>query len=763
MKPQVILRKVSESHTKSKTAVPGLVRKAIKQAAIAFIIILNALVASTHAQLLPLAPTGQLFAMPSGFWGSLHRYCVSDQNDISLKQSWDPLFGEGLAFDPQGNLFVPSAGLKIYDPNINLIGQAEITDPIGNRSFEIVIRSPNQVIVGNPVRSPHARLFIFDTSDLTHPVHINTVNIPFTDDFGGSESRGLAFDADGNLWVAAYSQLIKLGLDANGNPVTASRVFSAVGNPMGLAFQPSTGLLIYGAGNALVFVDPANAGVPIAVVEHVGDNEVYQALLMAFNSQGDLFVGCSDLFGGTTDIAIFRAESLVNLSGTMEASVLTPVRVSRPELHDFATFIAFQPQINRSPVAQAGSDQMVVGNASDESAVSLDGTASSDPDGDTLSYIWTGAFGTIAGPTPTIVLPLGLHEITLTVDDNKCETSSDTIVIHVVPANTAPVAKCKNVTVSAGVGCTAAASIDDGSSDPDTGDTITLTQIPAGPYPLGNTTVTLRVTDSRGVFSECTAMVTVLNPNPVVTLTGPASGALYEINTPVNFTATFTDAGGGTHSGTWLFDSISQAATIVEPSGATPGSANANYTFTAAGVYTVKLTVVDSCGGSGTADQIGGIDLLVVVYDPSAGFVTGGGWIDSLAGAYVPEPTLTGKANFGFVSKYQKGANVPTGNTEFQFKTGNLNFSSTVYQWLVVAGAKAQYKGEGTINGAGNYGFLLTATDGQINGGGGIDQFRIKIWDRNTGGKVYDNALNAPDDADPQAISGGNIVIHKPN
>ncbi|MCZ7639998.1 MAG: hypothetical protein M5U12_30475 [Verrucomicrobia bacterium] len=49
------------------------------------------------------------------------------------------------------------------------------------------------------------------------------------------------------------------------------------------------------------------------------------------------------------------------------------------------------------------------------------------------------------------------------------------------------------------------------------------------------------------------------------------------------------------------------------------------------------------------------------------------------------------QATFGFVSKYQKGA-------------------------------KAQYKGTGTVNGLGNYGFLLTATDGQITGGGGSDR-----------------------------------------
>lgn len=114
-------------------------------------------------------------------------------------------------------------------------------------------------------------------------------------------------------------------------------------------------------------------------------------------------------------------------------------------------------------------------------------------------------------------------------------------------------------------------------------------------------------------------------------------------------------------------------------------------------------------------------------YDPNGGFVTDGGCITSPAGAYVANPSATGKAHFGFVSKYKKGATVPTGNTDFEFKAVNMSFASTFYDWLVVAGAKAQYKSVGTINGSGNYGFLLSAFDGQVSGGGGMDKVRIKI------------------------------------
>ena len=153
----------------------------------------------------------------------------------------------------------------------------------------------------------------------------------------------------------------------------------------------------------------------------------------------------------------------------------------------------------------------------------------------------------------------------------------------------------------------------------------------------------------------------------------------------------------------------------------------------------------------------------LVVYDPQGGFVTGGGWINSPAGAYTANPSLTGKATFGFVSKYKKGATVPTGQTEFQFHVANFKFQSTVYDWLVIAGPKAQYKGTGTVGGIGNYGFMLTGTDGQVSGGGGVDKFRIKIWDKNNADAVvYDNQKGAGDNADPTtSIGGGSIVVHK--
>ena len=166
----------------------------------------------------------------------------------------------------------------------------------------------------------------------------------------------------------------------------------------------------------------------------------------------------------------------------------------------------------------------------------------------------------------------------------------------------------------------------------------------------------------------------------------------------------------------------------------------------AADIYDLCVRGTDDPGNAGDPECI-----MLVVYDPSGGFVTGGGWINSPAGAYKPDASLTGKASFGFVSKYKKGATVPTGSTEFQFKAGDLNFHSSSYDWLVVTGSDyARFKGSGTINGMGDYRFMLWAGDDSP------DTFRIRIWTEDQAGvetDVYDNGFD-------QAIGGGSIVIH---
>jgi len=234
----------------------------------------------------------------------------------------------------------------------------------------------------------------------------------------------------------------------------------------------------------------------------------------------------------------------------------------------------------------------------------------------------------------------------------------------------------------------------------------------------------------------------VISPNPVEAGTSAALVAMIDDTTTGEsdiFSAEYSLDGGTTWAPMAPLDSSYDS-----PIEAVSASIDASDT---PGVYELLVRGTDSAGNVG-AEQ----PSFLVVYDPDGGFVTGGGWIDSEPGAYRPDATLEGKANFGFVSKYKKGASVPTGNTEFQFKAGGLNFHSTSYDWLVVNqnGSNAQFKGVGTINGLPNFKFMLWAGDGDP------DTFRIKIWwedDAEVEHVIYDNNMEQP-------IGAGSIVVH---
>jgi hypothetical protein len=156
----------------------------------------------------------------------------------------------------------------------------------------------------------------------------------------------------------------------------------------------------------------------------------------------------------------------------------------------------------------------------------------------------------------------------------------------------------------------------------------------------------------------------------------------------------------------------------------------------------LTLTVTDKDGGTGQSFYE-----TVVVFNPKVA-VLAAGWIKSPAGAYVPSPTKSGRANFAFAAAYPRGAHTPTGLTVFEFTAGRFVFRSTGNDWLLVNGSNIQLSGSGKVNGSGQYKFLVTAVDGHP------DAFRIKIWSAADGTVVYDNGSLL-------GISGGTIVIVK--
>ncbi|MEN8239625.1 MAG: PKD domain-containing protein, partial [Actinomycetota bacterium] len=405
--------------------------------------------------------------------------------------------------------------------------------------------------------------------------------------------------------------------------------------------------------------------------------------------------------------------------------------------------------VNQPPVADANGPY----TANEGDLVTFDGSGSTDPDGDPLAFTWTlvpanGAFDGTIGVTPTHVFGDNYGgTVTLTVEDDNglSDTTDSTVTINNVAPDVGP-----------------------------------ITGLPTEPIATGAT---------------------------------------------VDAQADFTDPGfDDTHEANWDWgDGITETGTIIGIGGSitTFGS----HAYDEPGIYSIYLTVTDDDGGATVVASE-----YIVVYDPSAGFVTGGGWFDSPEGAMYPgaltsfdgsyyelvpvdpwmdwyaansaanamsydkcedahlatitsageqavlaglmagttenawiggfqpeteldknanwqwvtgepfsftnwdggepndnpygtfipgseqyletyqvsgvwndapgyEPKAyyvveyedcdsgpTGKATFGFVSKYKKGAGVPTGNTEFRFNAGNLDFQSCSYDWWMVAG-----------------------------------------------------------------------------
>jgi hypothetical protein len=180
------------------------------------------------------------------------------------------------------------------------------------------------------------------------------------------------------------------------------------------------------------------------------------------------------------------------------------------------------------------------------------------------------------------------------------------------------------------------------------------------------------------------------------------------------------------------------------------------HAYSAPGLYDVVLTVTDDIGAQST-DSV-----MAVVYDPEAGFATGGGWFipggkTSDLGDMLLGLDNTSPANFGFVVKYKPGATTPSGQLEFQYRQGDFNLHSSGMEWLVIVNSNwAKFQGLATIKGLdGLFPFRVDARDGDFGGGDQTDRFIIKVYAPGADPDTDEPIYKASGD-----LEGGNIVIH---
>jgi flagellar hook capping protein FlgD len=240
---------------------------------------------------------------------------------------------------------------------------------------------------------------------------------------------------------------------------------------------------------------------------------------------------------------------------------------------------------------------------------------------------------------------------------------------------------------------------------------------------------------------------------PVASSIGPAFETSYPFGSTINLSGSFSD-NGGTHTVTWTIDGNVIPGTVDESNGTVGGV----WTPSVPGYYIVTLTITDQYGNSVSATTA------VVVFDRGDGFINGNGRFNSPAGAFVANPQLNGRVDFLFDTRYRKDDMVPTGSTSFQFKMNNMDFESTSQDWFMVGFARGMYRGNGTINGTGNYRYLLSVVDGDDLTPVAVDKIRLKITDAATGTLIYDNQMGAPDTAMATfPITAGTIEARLPN
>jgi PKD repeat protein len=277
----------------------------------------------------------------------------------------------------------------------------------------------------------------------------------------------------------------------------------------------------------------------------------------------------------------------------------------------------------------------------------------------------------------------------------------------------------------------------------------------------------LAISDSGAIVADSNAGLVLLKPGtrgtdaPVVGPMAPSDSVA--VGTRVAFSASFTDQNSAdTHKATWSWGErcAVSPASVTESHGA--GTVRGHHTFCKAGVYPVTLTVTDNTGRSST------ISRNVVVDDPSAAAVAGGGWFLSPQGAYRKEKLLAGRATFSFVSKVTNNPTPRQGEMTLRFHFAKLDFQSAAFDSLSVAGGRAQYQGSGTVNGTGNYKFLMTVVDGTGTKSVGQGRIRMKIWhiDARTNAEVvdYDNQVETSTLAagsEGSVVGAGSIAIRK--
>ena len=165
------------------------------------------------------------------------------------------------------------------------------------------------------------------------------------------------------------------------------------------------------------------------------------AFLAKLDATGSSYVYFT-YFGGSAndagqDVAVDTAGNayITGFTGSANLLVLNAFQGTyHSGLDAFVARIGLALSDNSPPTADAGPDQNnIEATSSAGASVTLQGSGSTDPDNDALTFTWTEGV-VVLGTSGSIqaTLALGIHTITLTVDDGRGGTDTDVVQVTVV-------------------------------------------------------------------------------------------------------------------------------------------------------------------------------------------------------------------------------------------------------------------------------------------------------------------------------------------
>jgi hypothetical protein len=221
--------------------------------------------------------------------------------------------------------------------------------------------------------------------------------------------------------------------------------------------------------------------------------------------------------------------------------------------------------------------------------------------------------------------------------------------------------------------------------------------------------------------------------SPSVTLAASivevADGSLGNISNAVPVTFTLTG----------MLTATVRTCTATTSGGGLGGTLSATRTFGG-----LPVDVYDATIAIGGSFYRGSAETILAIYDPSLGFVTGGGTVIR-SGV---------RANFGFMAKYLKKGRIHGSVLYLEHRPGGrVVLKSNAMKSLSVVGNSAVIVGKATLDGVGNHEFRVTVVD---NGEpGSADRFGLQVKDKN--GAAIASLTFAP-----ILLNSGNVVVpHK--